>query len=101
MIPFNKPFLFPEGFKAIQEAYEEGKLSGDGLNTRRCVDWFSRRWAYERCLLTPSCTAALELAAIVLDLKAGDEVIVPAMSFIASSNAVLWANAKPVFCDIK
>lgn len=98
-IPFNKPFVFPEGLQAVESACEAGKLSGDGENSRLCVQWFERSFHYNRCLLTPSCTAALEMAALLLDLKEGDEVICPSFTFVSSANAFALRGVDMVFAD--
>ena len=77
MIPFNKPFLCGRETEYIKQAVESGKLSGNGQFTRRCQRFFEERYGFGRCLLTTSCTDALEMAAILIDVKQGDEVIVP------------------------
>ena len=98
-IPSNKPCLFPECGDYIQKAFEAGKLSGDGLNSQMCTDWFKERFGYNYSLLTPSCTAALEMAALLLDLGPGDEVIVPSFTFVSTANAFALRGVSLVFGD--
>jgi dTDP-4-amino-4,6-dideoxygalactose transaminase len=98
-IPFNKPCLFPECGDYIQKAFEAGKLSGDGLNSQMCTDWFAERLGYKHSLLTPSCTAALEMTALLLDLGPGDEVIVPSFTFVSTANAFALRGVTLVFAD--
>jgi len=99
-IPFNKPPYFKDTFSdAIQAAYNYGKFSGDGLNTEKCVEFFKNRYGYDRSLLTPSCTASLEMAALLLDLAPGDEVIVPSFTFVSSANAFALRGVNLVFAD--
>jgi dTDP-4-amino-4,6-dideoxygalactose transaminase len=98
-VPFNKPHVFPEGLAAIQDSCANGKLSGDGLHTKRCSQWFNDKFGYSRCLLTPSCTAALEMAALLLDLGRGDEVICPSYTFVSTANAFALRGCKIVFAD--
>ena len=99
-IPFNKPPFFQEAFtKAVQAATTYGKFSGDGLCTKYCVDFFKERYGYDRSLLTPSCTASLEMAALILDLGPDDEVIVPSFTFVTSANAFALRGVKLVFAD--
>ena len=99
VIPFNKPCLFPECGDYIQKAFDQGKLSGDGLNSHMCTKWFAERFGYNRALLTPSCTAALEMAALLLGLGPGDEVLVPSFTFVSSANAFALRGASLVFVD--
>ena len=99
-IPFNKPPFFPDSFKvAIQLACDVGKFSGDGPNSKNVCKFFSETFGYDRSLLTPSCTASLEMAALILDLKPGDEVIVPAFTFVTSANAFALRGVTIVFAD--
>mmetsp|Transcript_18503 Transcript_18503/g.45850 ORF Transcript_18503/g.45850 Transcript_18503/m.45850 type:complete len:418 (+) Transcript_18503:36-1289(+) len=83
----------------IQMAFNNGKLSGDGLNSRLCTKWFGERFGYDCALLTPSCTAALEMAALLLDLGPGDEVIVPSFTFVSTANAFALRGVSLVFAD--
>jgi dTDP-4-amino-4,6-dideoxygalactose transaminase len=99
MIPFNKPYLSGNELSFIKEAVESGKISGNGLFTRKVHDWFSKRYGFPKSLLTSSCTDALEMCAIALDLKEGDEVIVPDYTFVSTANAFAIHGAKIVFAD--
>ena len=100
MIPFNRPPILGGEIENIRAALASGKLSGDGDFTRRCSEWLERRLGAPRALLTHSCTAALEMAAILCDLKPGDEVIMPSFTFVSTANAVVLRGAVPVFVDI-
>lgn len=98
-IPLNKPFLTGRETEYIREAVLSGKIAGDGLFTQRCQAWFRERFGFTHSLLTTSCTDALELAALVLDIREGDEVIVPAYTFVSTANAFVLRGAKLVFTD--
>ncbi len=99
-IPFNRPQLVGDEHAYIDEALASGKLSGNGKFARRCADWLERRLGSQRALITPSCTAALEMAGILAELKPGDEVIVPDFAFVSTANAFALLGAVPVFVDI-
>jgi len=99
VIPFNKPYLSGKELEYIKQAVESGKISGDGIFTKKCHDFFERRYGFQKCLLTTSCTDALEMAAILLDIQPGDEVIMPSYTFVSTSNAFVLRGAKVVFCD--
>lgn len=100
-IPFNKPaFLGPE-IQAMVEAVQSGHLSGDGVFTKRCHSLLEGITAAGKVLLTTSCTHALEMAAILLDLQPGDEVILPSFTFVSTVNAFVLRGARPVFADIR
>ena len=101
IIPLNKPSLFPECIDAIQDAFRNGKASGNGANTRKVTNVLSspRFFGHGRVLLTPSCTAALEMAALILDLQPGDEVIVPSYTFVSTANAFALRGVRLVFAD--
>ena len=101
MIPFNRPYLTGNEITFIQEAHALGQLAGDGVFTKRCERWIEDTLGVKRALLTHSCTAALEMAAIALDLKEGDEVIMPSYTFVSTANAVALRGAKPIFVDIR
>lgn len=98
-IPFNKPYLSGPETRYIEEAVRSGKISGDGMFTKRCHQFFEQRLGAAKVLLTTSCTDALEMAAILLDLQPGDEVIVPAYTFVSTPNAFVLRGAKIVFAD--
>lgn len=98
-IPFNKPFIIGNELKYIEEAVNSGKISGDGLFTKKCQNYFQEKYSFPKVLLTTSCTDALEMAAILCDIKEGDEVIVPSYTFVSSANAFALRGAKIVFVD--
>lgn len=99
-IPFNKPSAVGSEFSFIDEAFKRGQLSGDGYFTKRCNERISELSGSPSALLTHSCTAALEMAAILCNLKPGDEVIMPSFTFVSTANAVVLRGATPVFVDI-
>ena len=100
-IPFNKPFIIGAELENIAQAVRDGHLSGDGRFTRQCHQWLERNLGARRALLTHSCTAALEMAAILCDLAPGDEVIMPSFTFVSTANAFVLRGAVPVFVDIR
>ena len=101
-IPFNKPFIVGKELEYISRAVkDEGHLSGDGIYTRLCHEWLEKRLGCPRALLTHSCTAALEMAAILCDIRPGDEVIMPSFTFVSTANAFVLRGAVPVFVDIR
>jgi len=99
MIPFNKPYLSGNELKYIAEAINSGKISGNGLFTKKCHDFFQKHYGFNKCLLTTSCTDALEMAAILCDIQPGDEVIVPSYTFVSTANAFILRGARIVFAD--
>ena len=99
MIPFNKPYLTGDEVLYARQAAEKGKLSGNGDFTKRCQRFFEERYGFRQCLLTTSCTDALEMAALLCDLQPGDEVIVPSYTFVSSALAFVRVGAKIVFAD--
>ena len=98
-IPFNKPHLTGKEAHYMYQAVYKGRLSGNGDFTKRCQHFFEERYGFKKCLLTTSCTDALEMAAILCDIKPGDEVIVPSYTFVSSALAFVRAGAKIVFAD--
>jgi dTDP-4-amino-4,6-dideoxygalactose transaminase len=98
-ILFNSPTLMGNEMDLVQEAIARGQLSGDGYFTRLCQDWLQKKLGSEKVLLTTSCTAALEMSAILLNIKPGDEVIVPSFTFVSGANAFVLRGAKPIFVD--
>ena len=100
-VPFNKPYLTGRELAYIQEAAGIGQLAGNGRFTRRCQEWLERQLGAPRVLLTHSCTAALEMIALLLDLQPGDEVIMPSFTFVSTANAFVLRGATPVFVDIR
>ena len=101
MIPFNKPYMTGKELFYIAEAHFNGMLAGDGPFTKRCHNWLEARTGSEKALLTHSCTAALEMAAMLLDIQQGDEVIMPSYTFVSTANAFVLRGAVPVFVDIR
>jgi len=98
-IPFNKPYLSGKESEYIINAVESGKISGNGMFTRKCHSFFENTFGFKKCLLTTSCTDALEMAAILIDTRAGDEVIIPSYTFVSTANAFVLRGAKIIFCD--
>ena len=101
MIPFNKPPLTGNEKKYVLESMQSSKISGDGEFTKKSHKWFEKKLACKKALLTTSCTHALEMAAILLDIKEGDEVIMPSYTFVSTANAFVLRGAKIVFVDIR
>lgn len=101
MIPFNRPFMTGREIDNIIEAHGLGHLAGDGLFTKRCHAWLEQNTGASKALLTHSCTAALEMAALLLNLEPGDEVIMPSYTFVSTANAFVLRGAVPVFVDIR
>ena len=98
-IPFNKPHLTGKEAHYMYQAVYNGKLSGNGEFTKRCQHFFEEKYGFKKCLLTTSCTDALEMAAILCDIHPGDEVIVPSYTFVSSALAFVRTGAKIVFAD--
>ena len=99
MIPFNKPFLTGKEAHYMYQAVYAGKLSGNGVFTKKCQEFFETRYGFKKCLMTTSCTDALEMAAILCDVQPGDEVIVPSYTFVSSALAFVRQGAKIIFAD--
>ncbi len=99
-IPFNTPFLTGKEVDYINDAYANGQLAGDGKYTKLSSDLLQSLMQVRGCLLTHSCTAALEMAAILLDIKSGDEVIMPSYTFVSTANAFVLRGGVPVFVDV-
>ena len=100
-IPFNKPSLVGREFEYIQDAISLGHISGDGIYTKKCTSLLEVELGINKALLTTSCTHALDMATILLDIRPGDEVIVPSFTFVSTVNAFVLRGAKPVFIDIR
>ena len=98
-IPFNKPYLTGNETRYIEKAVKSGKISGNGIFTQKCHTFFHDRYGLKKCLLTTSCTDALEMAAILLNIQLGDEVIMPSYTFVSTANAFVLRGAKIVFVD--
>ena len=99
MIPFNKPYLTGKETLYIEQAVKSGKISGNGQFTQRCQAFFEQRYGFRKCLLTTSCTDALEMAAILCNIQSGDEVIVPSYTFVSTALAFVRQGATIVFAD--
>ena len=99
MIPFNKPYLTGKEMQYIEDAVKSGKISGNGLFTKKCQEFFEKEFGFKKTLLTTSCTDALEMAAILVDIKEGDEVIVPSFTFVSTALAFVRQGADIVFAD--
>jgi dTDP-4-amino-4,6-dideoxygalactose transaminase len=100
-VPFNKPHLVGRELEYVQEAAHSGHLSGNGPFTRNCHSWIEARVGCDRALLTHSCTAALEMAALLAGVGPGDEVIMPSFTFVSTANAFVLRGAQPVFVDVR
>ena len=100
-IPFNRPYTTGKELIHAAEALGNHHLSGDGLFTKRCHQWLEQQTGCARALLTHSCTSALDLAALLLDLKSGDEIIMPSYTFVSAANAFVLRGAVPVFVEIR
>ena len=98
-IPFNKPYLTGKEGHYIYQAVLSGKISGDGIFTKKCHQFFEQKYHFNKCLLTTSCTDALEMAALLINIEPGDEVIMPSYTFVSTANAFVLRGAKIVFCD--
>lgn len=101
LLPFNFPYLTGRELHYIAQSQRDGIMSGNGGYTKRCHAWLENYAGSQRALLTHSCTAALEMAALLLDLEPGDEVIMPAYTFVSTANAFVLRGARPVFVDIR
>lgn len=99
MIPFNKPYLTGKEAHYMYDAVYTGKLSGNGKYTQLCHAFFQERYGFKKCLLTTSCTDALEMAALLIDTQPGDEIIMPSFTFVSTANAFVLRGAKIVFAD--
>jgi dTDP-4-amino-4,6-dideoxygalactose transaminase len=100
-IPFNKPYMTGKELWNISQAHASGHLAGDGGFTKQCNAWLEQRIGCQKALLTHSCTAALEIAAMLANLGPGDEVIMPSYTFVSTANAFVLRGARPVFVDIR
>ncbi len=98
-IPFNKPFLTGKETEYIEDAVNSGKISGNGKYTQLCHKFFYEKFDFEKSLLTTSCTDALEMAAILIEIEKGDEVIIPSYTFVSTANAFVLRGAKVIFAD--
>jgi dTDP-4-amino-4,6-dideoxygalactose transaminase len=101
LVPFNKPYMTGRELVYIAEAHAAGHLAGDGMFTRRCAQWLEEHTGARKALLTHSCTAALEMAAMLIDVGPGDEIIMPSYTFVSTANAFVLRGGVPVFVDIR
>jgi dTDP-4-amino-4,6-dideoxygalactose transaminase len=101
IIPFNKPYMTGKELHNIEMAHNNGRLAGDGEFTKYCHGWLEERTKCQKALLTHSCTASLELAALLLNVQPGDEIIMPSYTFVSTANAFVLRGAIPVFVDIR
>ena len=99
MIPFNKPYFTGEELSYIKQAVDSGKISGNGMFTKKCQSFFEEKFSFNKCLLAQSCTDALEMAAILCNIQPGDEVIIPSFTFVSTANAFALRGAKIIFID--
>lgn len=99
MMPFNRPLVYGKELEYVKKAIMNHKLAGDGSFTKKCHDWFEEHFGCKKALLTTSCTHALEMAAILADIKAGDEVIMPSYTFVSTALAFVRAGARITFVD--
>ncbi len=100
-IPFNKPYMTGKELWYISQAHNKGYLAGDGYFTKQCHAWLEKTTGTKKALLTHSCTAALEMAAILADIQPGDEIIMPSYTFVSTANAFVLRGGVPVFVDIR
>ena len=100
-VPFNKPYMTGRELWYIAQAHANGHLSGDGSFTKKCHDWLEMRTNTRKALLTHSCTAALEMAALLLNIRPGDEIIMPSYTFVSTANAFVLRGGVPIFVDIR
>ncbi len=100
-IPFNKPFLTGKETSYIEEAVKSGKISGDGIFTKKCHQYFEKKFGFKKTLLTTSCTDALEMSAMLCGIQPGDEVIIPSYTFVSTANAYVLRGAKIIFADVR
>lgn len=99
MIPFNKPYLHGKELVNIAQSVATGKISGDGAFTKKCHDFFEQRYNFKKVLMTTSCTDALEMAAVLLNIQPGDEIIAPSYTFVSTVNAFVLRGANIIFAD--
>jgi dTDP-4-amino-4,6-dideoxygalactose transaminase len=101
MIPFNEPTIMGNELQYVTEVLKSAKWSGDGVFTKRCEEFLQKELGVKKALLTTSCTDALEMSALLLELNPGDEVLVPSFTFVSSANAFALYGARPVFVDVR
>ena len=101
MIPFNRPHLFGNELQYITDAVNSGKISGDGIFTQKCHQFFEKQYGFRRVLLTSSCTDALEMISLLCNIEPGDEIISPSFTFVSTVNPFVMRGANIVFCDVR
>lgn len=101
MIPFNKAVYLPEAFEYVEDVVKSSKIAGDGKYTRLCSEWMEKNFNAKKVLMTTSCTAALEMAAILMNVEESDEIIMPSYTFVSTANAFVLRGAKCVFVDVR
>lgn len=99
MIPFNKPFVTGNEVEYLNQSVETGHISGNGIFTKKCHEFFTQKWGFKKTLLTTSCTDALEMCALLLDIQTGDEVIIPSYTFVSTALAFVRQGARIIFVD--
>ena len=99
MIRFNKPYLFGPELQNVNQAVTQGRLAGNGQFTKQCHKFFEDRYGFSKVLLTTSCTDALEMSSLLLNIGPGDEIIIPSFTFVSTANAFVLRGAKIVFAD--
>ena len=98
LVPFNKPYFCGDELDFLKNCLDSGKISGDGVFTKKCQNFFQNEYGFKSSFLTTSCTDALEMCSLLLELKDGDEVILPSYTFVSTANPFLLRGAKLVFC---
>ena len=101
IIPFNRPYLTGKEIKYIRQARRRAQLAGDGYFTRKCQQWLDKNLGTKKAFLTHSCTSALEMAAVISNIQAGDEIIMPSYTFVSTANAFVLRGGIPIFVDIR
>ena len=101
IIPFNRPHVTGNELRYINKAHKNGILAGNGVFTQKCQSWIEHRISVKKALLTHSCTAALEMAAVLANIQAGDEIIMPSYTFVSTANAFVLRGGIPIFVDIR
>src|SRR6187431_155671 len=98
-IPFNRPYVSGKELEYVSQAIARGEIAADGRFSKGCARIIQERFGIHRALMMPSCTAGLEMAALLCDVQPGDEVIMPSYTFVSTANAFVLRGAKIVFCD--
>ena len=98
-IPFNKPYIIGAEIEYVKASVNKLKISGDGFFNKKCHEFFEQNYGFNKVLLTTSCTDALEMSALLIDVQPGDEIIMPSYTFVSTANAFALRGAKIIFCD--